>query len=69
LAHPLFPQVLERVLQDVSFSAPERVAEARKGGAAAEGQKLVVEYVVDEGQVDMCMAEVLRKQDLSRYVL
>ncbi|GIL69967.1 hypothetical protein Vretimale_10038 [Volvox reticuliferus] len=55
--------VLERVLADISFGAPERVAEARKEG------KQTYEYVVDEELVHRKLDDLLKKQDLSRYVL
>ncbi|GLI62429.1 hypothetical protein VaNZ11_005048 [Volvox africanus] len=55
--------VLERVLADISFGAPERVAEAQKEG------KQTYEYVVDEGLVHRKLDDLLKKQDLSRYVL
>lgn len=55
--------VLERILSDISYDAPER-AEA----AHSEGQDKFV-FVVDEEYVRGKMAEVLKKQDLSRYVL
>ncbi|KAG2488959.1 hypothetical protein HYH03_012577 [Edaphochlamys debaryana] len=55
--------VLERVLADISFSAPEKVAEARRNGQAT------YEYVVDEQLVHAKLDDLLKKQDLSRYVL
>lgn len=47
----------------VSFDAPERAAAAR-----GEGQEKHT-FVVDEEYVRAKMAELLKKQDLSRYVL
>ncbi|EFJ44200.1 hypothetical protein VOLCADRAFT_95623 [Volvox carteri f. nagariensis] len=55
--------VLERVLADISFGAPERVAEARREG------RQTYEYVVDEQLVHRKLDDLLKKQDLSRYVL
>lgn len=55
--------VLERVLADISFGAPERVAEARQQGSDR------YEYVVDEQLVHAKLDDLLKKQDLSRYVL
>ncbi|GIL59098.1 hypothetical protein Vafri_14052 [Volvox africanus] len=55
--------VLERVLADISFGAPERVAEAQKEG------KQTYEYVVNEELVHRKLDDLLKKQDLSRYVL
>ncbi|GLC56041.1 hypothetical protein PLESTB_001058200 [Pleodorina starrii] len=55
--------ILERVMADISFGAPERVAEAR-----AEGRQ-TYEYVVDEELVHRKLDDLLKKQDLSRYVL
>ncbi|GAX81368.1 hypothetical protein CEUSTIGMA_g8799.t1 [Chlamydomonas eustigma] len=55
--------VLERILADVSFSAPEKVEEARKSGLER------FHYLVDEKKVAEIMEPLLKKQDLSRYVL
>ncbi|KAG2439719.1 hypothetical protein HYH02_010598 [Chlamydomonas schloesseri] len=55
--------ILERVLADISFTAPERAAEARAAGLDA------YEYVVDEALVHSRLDDLLKKQDLSRYVL
>lgn len=52
-------------MSEISYSAPERVSTARASG---QGQERVT-YVVDEAQVDEVMAPLLKKQDLSRYVL
>jgi ATP-dependent HslUV protease ATP-binding subunit HslU len=53
----------ERILADISFSAPEKVEEARRTGLQR------FHYVVDEEKVAGIMEPLLRKQDLSRYVL
>ena len=66
--------VLERVLELVSFDAPETAARARAEAAAAGGSDsssssatAVVE--VDEEFVKERMGDLLQRQDLSRYVL
>ena len=75
--------VLERVLELVSFDAPETAAKARAEAAAAAAVSLddpsaaaaasssaataVVE--VDEEFVKERMGDLLQRQDLSRYVL
>eukprot|EP00775_Hariotina_reticulata_P003652 gene3652-3913_t len=105
--------VLERVLADISFSAPDKVAAAKRrqeeaAGATVESQadsssaqvtqpgvgssqqssslgnasnggsgrstgnqsqELFVEYEVTQLMVEDCMREILKHQDLSRYVL
>lgn len=71
--------VLERVLELVSFDAPETAAKARAEAAAAaaasgsgsndpcSAASAVVE--VDEEFVKERMGDLLQRQDLSRYVL
>ena len=66
--------VLERVLELVSFDAPETAAKARAEAAAAASDAAssasataVVE--VDEEFVKERMGDLLQRQDLSRYVL
>jgi len=51
--------VLERILADISFAAPERVEEARRDGRAS------CAYLVDEAMVAAVMEPLLRKQDAS----
>lgn len=55
--------VLERLLEEVSFSAPERSA-----AAAAEGLERAT-YVVDREEVSQKVRGLLAKQDLSKYIL
>lgn len=55
--------VLEKVLADISFTAPELAAAAR-----AEGQEWA-QVVVEKQQVEDCMRPLIRNRDLSRYVL
>ncbi len=55
--------VLERILSDISFSAPQRAEEARRDGLER------FRYVVDEAKVAEVMQPLLKKQDLSKYVL
>ena len=56
--------VLERILSDISYSAPDRVM-----AAAAEGREGPLQYEVDEEMVEEAMRELLKHQDLSRYML
>jgi ATP-dependent HslUV protease ATP-binding subunit HslU len=56
--------VLERILSDISYSAPEKVA-----SAVADGQEGQLRYEVDEQMVEEAMRELLKHQDLSRYML
>lgn len=56
--------VLERVLADISFDAPDKVVEARDNSQADR-----YTYVVDQEHVESCMAPLMKKQDLSKYVL
>jgi len=56
--------VLERIVEDISFAAPERVAEWKKNGN--EGNLKVVIEVED---VDNAIGELMTKTDLSRFVL
>ena len=58
--------VLERVLEEVSFDAPETASAAGVGGAAPAVRAKVV---VDEDMVRSRLAPLLEKQDLSRFVL
>lgn len=57
--------VLERITEQVSFDAPELVAEARK----VHGPSHVIEHVVDKDEVLDKMEELLKKQDLAKYIL
>jgi ATP-dependent HslUV protease ATP-binding subunit HslU len=56
--------VLERIVEDISFAAPERVAEWKRNGN--EGNLKVVIEVED---VDNAIGELMTKTDLSRFVL
>ena len=56
--------VLERIVEDISFHAPERVAEHKDAGG--EGLLKVVISVAD---VDAAIGELMQKTDLSRFVL
>lgn len=55
--------VLERILSDISFSAPQKAEEAKKEG------KERFTYLIDEAKVAEVMTPLLKKQDLSKYVL
>jgi ATP-dependent HslUV protease ATP-binding subunit HslU len=49
-----FLQVLERVVEDISFHAPERAGDT---------------YTVDKEKVRQSVGDLLHKTDLSRFVL
>lgn len=51
--------ILERIVEDVSFDAPERVKDS---GAP-------VNVVIDKEDVNAKLGDLLKKKDLSRYVL
>ncbi len=55
--------VIERIVEEVSFDAPELAAQARSNGDA----KYVC--VIDKEHVLQRLAPVLKQQDLSKYVL
>lgn len=55
--------ILERVLSDISYTAPEKSEEARQSGQ--DSYKLVI----DEPDVVQAMGDLLHKKDLSRYIL
>ncbi|MEW5298177.1 MAG: hypothetical protein WDW36_001329 [Sanguina aurantia] len=55
--------ILERVLSEISYSAPEKAAEAKLLGQGSHT------YVVNEAYVHTCMDAIMKKQDLSKYVL
>ncbi|GBF99764.1 ATP-dependent protease ATP-binding subunit [Raphidocelis subcapitata] len=75
--------VLERVLADISFSAPEKAAAARAAAAAAEdggggggvaeggggGEALPVRVEVTAEDVRSAVGPLLEKVDLSKYML
>ena len=52
--------MLERLVEEVSFDAPDRVA------AAGGGR---VQVVVDDKDVREKLGELLEQQDLSKYIL
>jgi ATP-dependent HslUV protease ATP-binding subunit HslU len=56
--------VLERILSDISFGAPEHVEQAKRSGNQAS-----CAYVVDEAMVGAVMGPILKAKDLSKYVL
>lgn len=55
--------ILERIVDEVSFSAPELAAQAQ-----ARGQDMY-QVVIDKEEVLSKMGDLLKKQDLSKYVL
>ena len=56
--------ILERIMEEISFTAPERFAEHKASGG--EGNCKVV---IDVQEVDKSIAHLLKKTDLSRFVL
>jgi ATP-dependent HslUV protease ATP-binding subunit HslU len=63
--------VLERLLEEASFCAPELGARAAPGGDGKEGGGGggAAEYVVDADMVEAAMAEVFREEDVAKYIL
>ncbi len=65
--------IIERILEEVSFDAPETAAAAVGGGGGGGGGAAALapraKVVVDEGMVRDRLASLLEKQDLSRFVL
>ena len=56
--------VLERIVEEISFHAPERVKEWRRGGG--EGP---LKVIIDVKDVDDAIGDLMTKTDLSRFVL
>jgi len=56
--------VIERIVEDMSFNAPEKYAKF-----LAEGGSGMLEVKVDVKEIDEAIGEMLKKQDLSRFVL
>ncbi len=56
--------VLERIVEDISFHAPERAATH-----AAEGKEGPLRVVVDVADVNKAVGDMLIKSDLSKFVL
>eukprot|EP00798_Chlamydomonas_sp_ICE-L_P005248 gene5244-18479_t len=54
---------LVRVLADISYTASEKIEEERKAG------KSTFSYVVDEAMVEDIIRPLLKKKDLSKYIL
>lgn len=54
---------MERLLSDISFSAPEKVAAAR-----AEGRDRY-SFHVDEAHVEATLVPLLKRKDLSKYII
>ncbi|CAD7698471.1 unnamed protein product [Ostreobium quekettii] len=55
--------VLERILEDISFQAPEKAQQAREAGKDA------YQHVVEDRDVTTCVGNLVKKVDLSKYVL
>jgi ATP-dependent HslUV protease ATP-binding subunit HslU len=82
--------VLERLVEDISFEAPDKVAAAAAAcegadlsvsasgeppaaaaaavGVGEEGQNLY-RYVIDKADVQQKLADLVKKQDLGKYIL
>ena len=56
--------VLERIVEDVSFHAPERVTKFKENGG--EG---LMRITIEKKDVDDAIGELMQKTDLSRFVL
>ena len=56
--------VLERIVEDVSFHAPERV-----GAWKEKGGKGLLKVTINVKDVDDAIGELMQKTDLSRFVL
>ncbi len=54
--------ILEKILEDVSFRAPEIAATARAEGSAPR-------KVIDKGDVEAAVGALVKQVDLSKYVL
>lgn len=54
--------VLERIVEDISFDAPEKAREQQQAGQPFQ-------YVIDKKDVKERVGELLKRQDLSKYVL
>jgi ATP-dependent HslUV protease ATP-binding subunit HslU len=75
--------VLERLLEEASFKAPELVAAAaaqgggggsdsgggKEKGSGEEQKSGGIEYVVDADMVEAAMAEVFKEEDVAKYIL
>lgn len=54
--------VLERIVEEISFDAPEKAKESEQSGQQCK-------YTVDKKDVKERVGELLKRQDLSKYVL
>jgi hypothetical protein len=72
--------VLERLVEDISFEAPDKVAAAtaaagegsREQAAAAAGTEegqYCYRHVIDKDDVQQKLADLVKKQDLGKYIL
>jgi ATP-dependent HslUV protease ATP-binding subunit HslU len=70
--------VLERLVEDISFEAPDKVAAAADeageepaAAAAAGGEDGQYRYrhVIDKDNVQQKLADLVKKQDLGKYIL
>jgi len=65
---------MERLIEDISFDAPDRVAAAAQGGSGSGGDgggsaPPVYKHVVDAAVVREKVGVLLKKQDLSKFIL
>ncbi|KAF6261385.1 ATP-dependent hsl protease ATP-binding subunit hslU [Scenedesmus sp. NREL 46B-D3] len=66
--------VLERLVEDISFEAPDKVASEAAAGdqeaaAAAEEGEYRFKHVIDRNDVQQKLADLVKKQDLGKYIL
>ncbi len=70
--------IMERVLDEISFQAPDLVKAAKEGSTAPEGVPVLAKRTgsgpeftlsVDKGYVEKQVASIVQNQDLSRYIL
>lgn len=78
--------VLERLVEDISFEAPDKVAEVAAAAAGSEaagataangvsaaaevgGQELRYKHVIDKQDVQQKLADLLKQQDYSKFIL
>lgn len=69
--------VLERLVEDISFEAPDKVAEADTVTATESDSSSVKQsadasmyvHVIDQKDVQDKLADLLKKQDLDKYII
>ena len=61
--------IMEKVLDEISFSAPDMVGSANENSGANGGGGKKLDFVIDSNYVKKMVADVVKDQDLSRYIL